>query len=87
MVLFSVIYLGVINRLVLNRCLLGKANGLNLMAVGEISMMSGDNFIVLIIGFRSQKLMLGGSLEMMRGLAMVYSGSVMNFVVMFRCHV
>jgi hypothetical protein len=31
--------------------------------------------------------MLGSSLEVMRGLAMVYGGGVMHFVLMFRCHV
>ena len=70
-VLFSVIYVGVINRLVFNRCFLGKANGLDLMAIGEVSMMSCNNFIIFIIGFSSQKLMLGSSLEVMRSLAMV----------------
>jgi hypothetical protein len=82
-----VICIGVINRLVFNRGLLSEANSLNLMAIGEVSMMSCNNFIIFIIGFSSQKLMLGSSLEVMRGLAMVYGGGVMHFVLMFRCHV
>ena len=81
------IYIVVINRLVFNRCFLGKANSLNLMAVSEVSMMSCNNLVIFIIGFRSQELMLGGSLEVMRGLAMVYGGGVMNFVLVFGCHV
>ena len=81
------IYVVVINGLVFNRSLLGKADGLDLMAIGEVSMMGGNNFIIFIIGFGGKKLMLGGSLEVMRGLAMVYGGGVMNFVLMFRCHV
>ena len=81
------ICVGVINRLVFNRGLLGKANSLDLMAIGEVSMMSCNNFVIFIIGFRRQKLMLGSSLEVMRGLAMVYGSGVMNFVLMFRRHV
>ncbi len=77
----------VIDRLVFDRGLFGEMDGLKLMAVSEVSVMSRDNFVILVIGFRRQKLVLGGSFKVMRSLTMVYGGGVMNFMLMFRCHV
>ena len=81
-----VINIAVINRLVFNSSLLSKTDGLDLVTIGKISMMSGDDFVILVVSLCCQDLMLGSSLEMMSSLAMVNSSLVVNFVFVLRCH-
>lgn len=81
-----VIHIAVINALVFNRSLLRKTDGLDLMTISEISMMSSNDFIVVIICFSSQNLMLCGSLKMMRSLTVINGSLVVNFVFVLGCH-
>ena len=44
-----VIYIAVINALVFNRSLFRKADGLDLMTIGKISMVSSDDLVIVVV--------------------------------------
>jgi hypothetical protein len=81
------IYIAMIDRLIFDGSLLGKPYSLDLMPIGEVRMMSGDYFIVIIIGFCSQQLVLCSGLEVVCGFTMIHGGVVVNLMLMFRCHI
>jgi hypothetical protein len=79
----AVINVSVINGLVFNSSHFSEVDGLQLMAISKIGMVCCDNFIIIIISFSSQNLMLGSSFEMMRSLTVMISGCVMNVMFVF----
>jgi hypothetical protein len=56
-------------------------NGLQLMTIGEVGVVRGCHYVVLIVSLSSQKLMLGCSFKMMGSSAMVFGCVVMYFVL------
>ena len=67
----AIVNIVMIDRLIFDCCHFSKMDGLQLMAIGQIGMVSGDNFIVMVIGFCCQDLMLGSSFKMMGSLAVM----------------
>jgi hypothetical protein len=81
-----VVDVDVIDFFVLNRRLFSVVNCLQLMAIGQIGMMSCRDDIVLIVSGGGQALMLGGGFEMVRGRAVMLCGAVVNFVFVCSRH-
>lgn len=67
----TVIHIVVINGFIFDRCHFSKMDGLQLMTIGQIGMVSGNHFIVMIIGFRCKDLVFGSGLKMMGSLAVM----------------
>jgi len=77
-----VVRVSVVYRFVCHGSLLGMLDSLDLMSVSEVGVVSCDNFIVVFVRLSGKQLMLGGCFEVMRRLAVIHRGSVMNFVLM-----
>jgi len=76
----------VVDRLVLDRSLFSVMNSLQLMTIGQVSMVSGRDDIVFVVRFSSQELVFGGGFEMMCSCAVMFGCVVMNFVFVCGCH-
>jgi hypothetical protein len=61
-------------------------NGLQLMTIGEVGVVSGRHYIVFVISLGSQKLVLGCGFKLMGSGPMVYGCVVMHFVLVYCCH-
>jgi len=71
----------VVDLFVFDCSLLSVVNGLQLMPIGDVSVMRGRHYVVLIVSLSGQKLMLGCGLEMMGSSAVVYGRVVMHFML------
>jgi hypothetical protein len=76
----------VVNGFVFNRSLFSVMNGLQLVAIGQVSVVSGRDDVVLVVGFSSQELMLGGGFEVVCSSTVMFGCVVMNFVLVCGCH-
>lgn len=78
----AVIHISVINRLIFQSSLLGKMNGLQLVAISEVSVMRCFYGVISFVSCGCSELMLCSCFEMMSSLAMMIGGFHVNFVVM-----
>jgi hypothetical protein len=76
----------VVDGFVFNRSLLSVMNGLQLMAIGQVSVVSGRDHVVLVVGFCSQELVLCSGFEVVCSGTVMFGCVVMNFVFVCGCH-
>jgi len=76
----------VIDFFVFDCSLLSVVNGLQLMAISEVSMVCGRDDIILVVRFSGKALVLCSCFEVVGSGAMMLSGVVMDFVLVRGCH-
>jgi len=76
----------VVDGFVFNRSLFSVMNGLQLMAIGQVSVVSGRYHVVLVVSFSSQELVLCSGFKVVSSGAVMFGCVVMNFVFVYGCH-
>jgi hypothetical protein len=76
----------VVDGFVFNRSLFSVMNGLQLVAIGQVSVVGGRDDVVLVVGFSSQELVLSGGFEVVCCSTVMFGCVVMNFVLVCGCH-
>jgi hypothetical protein len=76
----------VVDLFVFDCSFLSVVNGLQLMPIGDVSVMRGCHYIVLIVSLSCEPLMLGCGFKMMGSGPMVYGRVVMHFVLVYCYH-
>jgi len=76
----------VVDGFVFNGSLFSVMNGLQLVAIGQVSVVGGRYNVILVVGFSSQKLVLCSGFEVVCSGTVMFGGVVMNFVFVYGCH-
>jgi hypothetical protein len=76
----------VVDGFVFNRSLFSVMNGLQLMAIGQVSVVSGRYHVVLVVSFSSQELVLCCGFKVVSSGTVMFGCVVMNFVFVCSCH-
>jgi hypothetical protein len=76
----------VVDGFVFNGSLFSVMNGLQLVAIGQVSVVGGRYHVVLVVGFSSQKLVLCSSFEVVCSGTVMFGCVVMNLVFVCGCH-
>jgi len=82
----SVILVLRIGMLFLDGCDLGVTDGLDLVTVGEVRMVSGGHVVVVLIGLGGLHVLMCSDLKVMRSLAVVVGGLQVELVLFLGNH-